>query len=85
MKRRKNQILLYTVTRGGGWVDCVDILEGQSVGEVFRERMSGKEPEHFLVCVNRQPVSLDTVLQEGDRVTIEPLTADEPRTYQHQP
>ena len=75
MKHTTNQILLYTSTRGGGWVDCLDVPEGESVERLFHERMAGQQPEHFLICVNRQPVSLDTVLQEGDRVTIEPLKA----------
>ena len=76
MKRTKHQILLYTGTRGGGWVDCLDVPEGQSVEGLFHTRMAGRQPEHFLIRVNRQPVSLDTVLQEGDRVTIAPLMAD---------
>ena len=80
MKRRKNQILLYTSTSGGGWVDCLDVPEGQSVATLFRERMVGQQPEHFLICVNRRPVSPDTVLQEGDRVTIAPLETDDVRT-----
>ena len=80
MKRRINQILLYTSTSSGGWVDCLDVPEGQSVEKLFHERMAGQPPEHFLICVNRQPVSPDTILQEGDRVTIAPREADEART-----
>jgi sulfur carrier protein ThiS len=80
MKRGKHEILLYTGTRGGGWVDCLDVPEGQSVKQLFEERMAGQQPEHFVIRVNRQPVSLDTVLQEGDRVAIVPLETDGART-----
>lgn len=76
MKRRKNQILLYTGTSGGGWVDCLDVAEGLSIEKLFHERMAGQQPEHFLICVNRQPVSPEAVLQDGDRVTIEPVETD---------
>lgn len=80
MERMKNQILLYTGTRGGGWVDCLDVPEGQSVGQLFEERMAGQQLGHFLIRVNRQPVSPDTVLQEGDRVAIVPLETDGARS-----
>ena len=79
MTPTKHQILLYTSTRGGGWADCLDVPEGQSVETLFHERMAGQQLGHFLICVNRQPVSPDTVLQEGDRVTIEPLETDAAR------
>ena len=76
MERMKHQILLYTGTRGGGWVDCLDVPEGQSVEKLFHARMAGQQPEHFRIRVNRRPVGLDTVLQEGDRVAIAPRTTD---------
>jgi len=76
MKPKTNQILLYTSTSGGGWVDCLDIPEGQSVETLLHERMAGQQPADFLICVNRRPVNPDTVLQEGDRVTIVPLETD---------
>jgi sulfur carrier protein ThiS len=65
--------ILYINNSGGGWADYLDIPEGQSVERLFEERMTGQKPEDFLIRVNRQPVSRDTVLREGDRVTITPL------------
>jgi sulfur carrier protein ThiS len=73
MKRTKNQILMYAASRCGGWADCLDLPEGLSVEKLFRERMAGQQPEDFLVRVNHQPVGPDTLLQDGDRVTITPL------------
>jgi sulfur carrier protein ThiS len=65
--------ILYINNGGGGWADYVDIPQGQTVEELFRERMPGQEPQDFLIRINHQPVRRDTVLQEGDRVTITPL------------
>jgi len=65
--------ILYINNAGGGWADYLDVPEGQSVEGLFDERMTGQQSEDFLIRVNRQPVSRDTVLQEGDRVTITPL------------
>lgn len=65
--------ILYINNSGGGWADHLDVPEGQSVEGLFEERMTGQQPEDFLIRVNRQPVSRNTVLQEGDRVTITPL------------
>ena len=79
MGRTENEILLYTGTRGGGWVDCLDVPEGQTVEQLFHERMAGQQLAHFRIRVNRQAVSPDTVLQEGDRVAIVPLETDEAR------
>jgi sulfur carrier protein ThiS len=65
--------ILYINNSGGGWADYIELPEGQSVEQLFEERMTGQQPQDFLIRVNRQPVSRDTVLQEGDRVTITPL------------
>ncbi|MHC4519100.1 MAG: MoaD/ThiS family protein [Planctomycetota bacterium] len=73
MKQTTNQILLYINNSGAGWADCLDVPEGQSVEKLVHERMPGRQLEDFLIRVNRQPVRRDTVLQQGDRVTIAPL------------
>ena len=77
MKPRRSQILVYSANSSGGWADCLDVPQGQSVEMLFRETMPGRQPEDFLIHVNRQPVSLDTVLQDGDRVTITPLQTEQ--------
>jgi hypothetical protein len=43
-----------------------------TVEQFFNEKMPGREPEDYLIRVNRQPVARNTVLQEGDRVTVTP-------------
>ena len=77
MKSTKDQILMYIGNSSAGWADCLDIPQGQSVEKLFHETMAGQQLEDFLIHVNRQPVSLDTVLQDGDRVTITPLQTEQ--------
>ena len=57
---------------GGGFADHIDIASGTTVAALFAGRMAGRKPEDYLIRVNRQPVSSDQVLQEGDRISISP-------------
>jgi len=43
-----------------------------TVEKFFSQKMPGREPEDYLIRVNRQPVARDYVLQEDDRVTVTP-------------
>ena len=65
--------ILYINNNGGGWADYVDIAEGTPVEQFFKDRMPGDKPVDYLIRVNRQSVSRDTVLKEADHVTITPL------------
>ncbi len=58
---------------GGGYADYVEVAEGTSVGQLFRQQMPGAQPEHFLIRVNRQPCAADQLLHTGDRVSITPV------------
>ena len=58
---------------GGGYADYVDVAPGTTVDKFFTQRLPGRQPEDFLIRVNRQPVSRDQVLQENDRVTMTPV------------
>ncbi len=64
--------ILYINNAGGGFADYVDVTDGTNVEKFFSEKLPARTPEDFLIRVNRQPVSRDYVLQEGDRVTITP-------------
>ena len=57
---------------GGGFADHVEVAEGTTVTQLFGARLPGRKAEDFLIRVNRQPVSADQVLQEGDRISITP-------------
>ena len=50
----------------------VEVADGTTVAELFRQRIGGAKPHDYLIRVNRQPVSQDQVLKDGDRITISP-------------
>jgi hypothetical protein len=64
--------LLYINNDGGGFADYLNVTEGMTVGQFFKEQMPDRIPEDYLIRVNRQPVPRDYVLQENDRVTVTP-------------
>lgn len=64
--------ILYINNSGGGYADYIEVSEGKTVEQFFKEQMPGKKAEDFLIRVNRQPVARDYVLQDNDRVTITP-------------
>ena len=64
--------LLYINNGGGGFADHIDVTEGITVEQFFKDKMQGSKPDDFLIRVNRQPVPREYVLKEGDRVTVTP-------------
>ena len=64
--------VLFINNDGGGFADYVDAADNMTVDRFFAERLPGRKAEDYLIRVNRQPVSRDCVLQEGDRVTMTP-------------
>ncbi len=64
--------VLYINNDGGGFADYVQVSEGTTVDQFFKDKMQGCKPDDYLIRVNRQPVPCDYVLQENDRVTVTP-------------
>ena len=64
--------LLFINNDGGGFADHIEIDDGTTVASLFAQRLPGRKAEDFLIRVNRQAVSADQVLHEGDRVSITP-------------
>jgi sulfur carrier protein ThiS len=62
--------ILYINNSGGGFADHVEVPQGQTVEQFFGKQMPESSPHDYLIRINRQPVSRDQVLQEGDRVSI---------------
>ena len=58
---------------GGGFADYINVQDGLTVDKLFEQQMANRKAEDFLIRVNRQPVAQDSVLQEGDRVSITPV------------
>ena len=68
--------ILYVNNQGGGFADYVQIEEGKTVEQFFKDKMPGEVSTDYLIRINRQPVPRDYVLQEGDRVTVTPTKID---------
>ena len=64
--------VLFINNDGGGFADYVEMSDGMTVNGFFAKQLPGRHAEDYLIRVNRQPVSRDCRLQEGDRVTITP-------------
>jgi hypothetical protein len=64
--------ILYINNDGGGFADYIDVAEGTTVEQLFRDKLYDGKPENFLIRVNRQPAAADQVLHEQDRVSFTP-------------
>ena len=64
--------LLYINNDGGGFADYVEVAPGTTVEKFFSQQVPNTKADDYLIRVNRQPVSRDQVLQEGDRITVTP-------------
>jgi hypothetical protein len=64
--------VLFINNDGGGFAEYVEVTDAMMVENFFEEQLPGQKAEDYLIRVNRQPVSRDCVLQEGDRVTVTP-------------
>ena len=65
--------VLYINNDGGGFADHIEISEGTTVQQLFRQRVPDRRPEDYLIRINRQPAAADQLLQEGDRVSFTPV------------
>jgi len=68
--------ILYINNDGGGFADHIEVDTGTTVTQLFEQRVPGREPEDFLIRVNRQPVAAEYVLQDGDRVSMTPTKVE---------
>ncbi len=68
--------VLFLNNDGGGFADYVEIDENTTVDQFFALKLSESKSEDYLIRVNRQPVSKDTTLQDGDRISVTPVKID---------
>lgn len=68
--------ILFINNSGGGFADYISVEENTSIGSLFTQRMKDENAADYLIRVNRQPVPVDYVLKENDRVTITPVKID---------
>jgi len=64
--------VFYLNNAGGGFASHVEVEDGTTVGAFFSSQMPERDPEDYLIRVDRQACGADQVLQEGTRVTITP-------------
>ena len=64
--------ILYINNDGAGFADHIQIESNTTVQAFFARQLPDRSPADYLIRVNRQPVSREYTLQEGDRVTITP-------------
>ena len=57
---------------GGGFADQVEVAEGTTIGQLFEQRMKGRNPHDYLIRVDRQPAVADAPLTEGCRISVTP-------------
>jgi len=68
--------VLFIDNNGGGFADYVNVNEGMTVEQFFKDKMPDCNAADYLIRVNRQPVPKNYFLQEGDRITITPTKID---------
>ena len=64
--------VMYLNNDGGGFADYVEIEAGTTVGKFFSQKLPDRRPDDYLIRVNRQAVTSDSVLQDGDRISLTP-------------
>jgi sulfur carrier protein ThiS len=64
--------ILYINNDGAGFADEIDVPEGTTVQQLFAQRVPHGKPHDYLIRVNRQPVTANQALREGDRVSFTP-------------
>jgi hypothetical protein len=57
---------------GGGFADYVEVAQGITVEQLFRDKVPGGKPENYLIRVDRQPAGAGEVLRDGQRVSFTP-------------
>lgn len=72
--------ILVINNNGGGFANYVEITEGTTVQELFRQHVENGRPADYLIRVNRLPVPADQVLVEGDRISFTPTKIEGGRT-----
>ena len=65
--------ILFINNSGGGFADHIEVEEGTTVQKLFAEKVPKEKPQDYLIRVNRQPVSAEQVLHDGDRVSFTPV------------
>ncbi|SFJ51556.1 molybdopterin converting factor [Planctomicrobium piriforme] len=75
--------ILFINNDGAGFADQIDVADGTTISDLFRQRLPHGRPQDYLIRVNRQPTTADAVLQPADRVSVTPTKIEGARPRQH--
>jgi len=64
--------LFFINNDGGGFADTIEVADGTSIAQLFKQRVPHGKPADYLIRVNRQPVAAGQMLRDGDRVSVTP-------------
>jgi len=64
--------IMFVNNDGGGFADYIEVPAGTTLATLFLQLIPHGKPQDYLIRVNRQPVTCDYVVAEGDRVSITP-------------
>jgi len=64
--------ILFVNNDGGGFAEKIEVAAGTTVGNLFDQKLEGKNAANFLIRVNRQNVSRGQLLADRDRVSFTP-------------
>lgn len=65
--------VLWINNDGGGFADYVEVKDGMTISEFLADKMPYRAPKELLIRINRQPVSSNQELFDGDRVSATPV------------
>ena len=75
--------VLFLNNDGGGFADYVEVAEGTTIASFLQKHVPDANAADLLIRVNRQPVSRDATLQDGDRISATPVKIQGARVTQH--
>ncbi len=64
--------LFFINNDGGGFADTIEVADSTSIAQLFEQRVPHGKPADYLIRVNRQSVTANQMLREGDRVSVTP-------------
>ncbi len=64
--------IMFINNHGSGFAGFINVQDDLTVEQLFQQQLPGSKPEDYLIRANRQPVTRDTKLVEGDRISMTP-------------
>ncbi len=65
--------VLFINNNGGGFAERIEVPAGTTLADFLEQRLPGYCPSNYLIRLNRQAATADSVLNDGDRVSATPI------------